>query len=81
MTATIEPDGKKCAIDVRGVVEAPSAIPLHMAKLAGQPAPGGHSPPAGSKMKLKCSPQVIKFASVEMNSRRWVDASNIVKLN
>lgn len=70
ITATIEPDGKKCAIDVRGVVERPSSIPPHMSKLA--TSTQSHTPVAGTRTKLKCAPQVLKFAGVELNDRRSV---------
>lgn len=67
VTATIEPEGKRCAIDVRGVVEPPTAIPKHVSSSSGAP-----PPPliAGSKLRLKCAPQVLKFAGVELNERK-----------
>lgn len=69
--ATIEPGGKQCSIDVRGVVEPPSSIPSHMTRIvATAPARPEVSAVPSMGLKLKCTPQVIKFAGVDLNEKK-----------
>ncbi|XP_067937417.1 centrosomal protein of 192 kDa-like [Watersipora subatra] len=66
----IKPDGKRFSIDVEGIVDAPSALPPHMATTSNST----RTPPfvEDGKMKLKSSLQVIKFAAVELNETSYV---------
>ena len=76
MVVQIEPEGKQCVIDVRGVVEPPSSIPPHIARLANSslrpPSSAGscQSSAGGTSLKIKCTPHIIKFGGVELNDRR-----------